>query len=60
MRKKPEKQASESEIPRDLRVDREQFEGVVKKLLHTNPVKREDVRVKNPKNREKLIPPPKD
>jgi hypothetical protein len=30
---------------KSLKVDREQFEGVVKRLLHTKPVKREDVRV---------------
>ena len=41
---------------KSLKVDREQFEGVVKKLLQSNPMKREDVQVKNPKNRKKLIP----
>jgi hypothetical protein len=42
---------------KSLKVDRQQFEGIVKHLLHSKPVKREDVRIKNPKNREKLIPP---
>jgi len=44
---------------KSLKVDREKFEGIVKNLLDTKPVKREDVKVKNPKNREKLIPPQK-
>jgi hypothetical protein len=34
-------------------------EGIVKNLLDTKPVKRDNVKVKNPKNREKLIPPRK-
>lgn len=42
---------------KSLKVDREKFEGVVRNLLQTKPVKRDDVKVKNPKNREKLIPP---
>jgi len=42
---------------KSLKVDREKFEGIVKNLLHTKPVKREDVKIKNPKNRKKLIPP---
>jgi hypothetical protein len=37
----------------------EEVRGVVKNLLNTKPVKRENVKVKNPKNREKLIPPRK-
>jgi hypothetical protein len=37
----------------------EEVRGVVKNLLNTKPVKRENVKVKNPKNREKLIPPQK-
>jgi len=45
---------------KSLKVDRAKFEGIVKRLLHANPVKRNDVRVKNPKNREKLIPPPRE
>jgi hypothetical protein len=44
---------------KSLKVDRQQFEGIVKRLLHSKPLKREDVKVKNPKNREKLIPPQK-
>jgi len=42
---------------KSLRVDRTQFEGIVRQLIHSAPVKRNDVQVKNPKNREKLIPP---
>ena len=42
---------------KNLTVDREKFEGVVRNLLQSKPVKRNDVKVKNPKNREKLIPP---
>jgi len=42
---------------KSLKVDRTKFEGIVKNLLNTAPVKRENVKVKNPKNREKLIPP---
>jgi hypothetical protein len=40
-------------------VDRAKFEGIVKNLLQSKPVKREDVKIKNRKNREKLIPPQK-
>jgi hypothetical protein len=46
-------------VKKTLKVDRDQFEGIVKNLLQSKPVKRANVRVKNPKNREKLIPPPK-
>ena len=42
---------------KSLKVDRKKFEGIVKNLLHSKPVKRKDVKVKNRKNREKLIPP---
>jgi hypothetical protein len=45
------------EKEKPLKVDRDKFENAVKKLLQADPVKREDVRVKNPKNRKKLIPP---
>jgi len=38
-------------------VDRKKFEGIVRSLLDTRPVKREGVKIKNPKNREKLGPP---
>ncbi len=31
----------------------------MKNLFQSNPVKRANVRVKNPKNHEELIPPPK-
>jgi len=44
---------------KSLKVDRAKFEGIVKRLLHAAPVKREDVKIKNRKNREKLIPPQK-
>jgi len=37
-------------------VDRQKFEGILKNLLQTKHVKRENVRVRNPKNREKLNP----
>jgi hypothetical protein len=42
---------------KSLKVDRKQFEGIVKNLIHSSPVRRDDVKVENPKNREKLIPP---
>jgi hypothetical protein len=41
-----------------LIVDRAKFEGLVNRLLHTKPVKREDVKV-GKKKPEKLIPPQK-
>jgi hypothetical protein len=41
------------------KVDRRKFEGIVQNLLQSKPMKREDVKVKNGKNREKLIPPQK-
>ncbi len=44
---------------KSLKVDRKKFEGIVKNLLDTKPVKREDVKIKNRKNREQLIPPQK-
>jgi hypothetical protein len=31
-------------------------EGIVKNLLDTEPVNRDNLKVRNPKNREKLIP----
>ncbi len=43
---------------KSLKVDREKFEGIVKKLLHFKPMKREDVKVSKRKP-EKLIPPQK-
>jgi len=43
---------------KSLKVDREKFEGMVKRLLHSKPVKREDVKVSKRKP-EKLIPPQK-
>jgi hypothetical protein len=44
---------------KSLKVDRQKFEGIVKNLLQSKPMKREDVKIKNRKNREKLIPPQK-
>jgi hypothetical protein len=41
-----------------LKVDRKKFEGIVKNLLHSKPMKREDVKVSKAKP-EKLIPPQK-
>ena len=41
---------------KSLKVDREKFEGIVKRLLETKPTKREDVRL-DKKKPEKLIPP---
>jgi hypothetical protein len=41
-----------------LVVDREKFEGIVKRLLEKKPVKREEVKVEK-KKPEKLIPPQK-
>jgi hypothetical protein len=43
---------------RPLKVDRKKFEGIVKNLLDTPPVKRDDVKVSK-KKPEKLIPPQK-
>jgi hypothetical protein len=42
---------------KNLKVDRKKFEEIVKKLLHSKPVKREDVKPTKRKP-EKLIPPP--
>jgi len=41
-----------------LKVDRAQFEGIVKRLIHSAPVKREDVKVSK-KKPHKVIPPQK-
>jgi hypothetical protein len=41
-----------------LRVDRDKFEGIVKNLLNSKPMKRDDVKVSKRKP-EKLIPPQK-
>ena len=43
---------------KSLKVDRDKFEGIVKNLLGTKPVKREDVKL-DKKKPEKLIPPQK-
>jgi len=44
---------------KSLKVDRNQFEKIVKRMVTTPPLKRDDVKVENPKNREQLIPPQK-
>ena len=41
---------------KSLKVDRKQFEGIVKNLIQTKPVKREKVKVAK-KKPAKLIPP---
>ena len=41
---------------KSLKVDRQQFEGIVKSLINSGPLKREDVKVSK-KKPEKLIPP---
>ena len=41
---------------KSLKVDREKFEGIVQRLIHTEPTKREDVKVSK-KKPAKLIPP---
>jgi hypothetical protein len=46
-------------LKKSLKVDREKFEHLVKKLIHSEPVKREDVKV-GKKKPERLIPPQKD
>ncbi len=43
---------------KSLKIDRKKFEGIVKNLLDTKPVKREDVKIES-QNHEKLIPPSK-
>ena len=44
---------------KSLKVDRDKFEGIVKTLVATKPVKREKVKVAK-KKPEKLIPPDED
>lgn len=41
---------------KSLKVDRTKFEGIVKRLLHADPLKREDVKP-DEKKPDKLIPP---
>jgi hypothetical protein len=43
---------------KSLKVDRDKFEGIVKSLLQSKPLKRENVKVSKRKP-EKLIPPQK-
>jgi len=45
-------------VSKSLTVDRKKFEGIVKNLLHSKPLKREDVKVSK-KKPQKLIPPQK-
>jgi hypothetical protein len=44
--------------PKSLKVNRKQFEGIVKSLINSAPLKREDVKVSK-KKPGKLIPPQK-
>jgi hypothetical protein len=44
--------------PESLQVDREKFEGIVKNLLDSPPLKREKIKTAK-KKPEKLIPPQK-
>jgi hypothetical protein len=46
----------EQEMGKSLKVDRKKFEGIVKNLLDSPPVKREDVKVSK-KKPGKLLPP---
>jgi hypothetical protein len=41
---------------KSLKVDRNKFEGIVKNLLHSKPVKREKVKIAKRKPKQ-LIPP---
>jgi hypothetical protein len=43
---------------KSLKVDRQQFEGIVKSLINSAPLKREDVKVSK-KKPETVIPPQK-
>jgi hypothetical protein len=43
---------------KSLKVDRKKFEGIVKSLLHSKPVKREKVKIAKRKPQQ-LIPPSK-
>jgi hypothetical protein len=43
---------------KSLKVDREKFEGIVKRLLESDPVKREEVKPAK-KKPHKVIPPQK-
>jgi hypothetical protein len=45
-------------VPKTLKVDRKQFEGIVKSLINSAPLKREDVKV-GKKKPHKVIPSPK-
>lgn len=53
-RKSPENANSK----KSLTVDRAQFEGIVRTLIHSAPLKRDDVKVSK-KKPEKLFPPQK-
>jgi hypothetical protein len=44
--------------PKELLVDRRKFEGIVKNLLHSKPMKREKVKIAKRKPQQ-LIPPQK-
>jgi len=45
-------------VKKTLKVDRDKFEGIVRNLLRSDPIKRDDVKVSK-KKPEKLIPPQK-
>ena len=47
-----------AEKRKSLKVDRKQFEGIVKNLLNAKPMKRDKVKVAK-KKPQKLIPPQK-
>ncbi len=53
-----EKPGHGGNLPETLKVDRSKFEGIVQRLIHADPVKRDDVKVSK-KKPEKLIPPQK-
>jgi hypothetical protein len=43
---------------KSLKVDRAKFEGIVKRLIHADPIKRDEVKIEK-KKPAKLIPPQK-
>jgi hypothetical protein len=46
------------DAPRSLKVDRAQFEGIVTRLIHSGPIKREDVKVEKKKPHKVIQPSP--
>jgi len=53
-----QKRPKNAAAPKSLKVDRARFEGIVKRLIHSAPLKREDIKVSK-KKPQKLIPPHK-